>query len=227
MAKVSYDRCYRNIPLSASAGRFSTEDIEAARVGPFMVSYTGRNRLVTGVDLSTGEGEDLTAFTTLESLGDRWRVINIESGYWTGPEIIKRMIDHYRRFHKGLHKQGITPRFRVESNAQQKYILQMTKSAEIMRAMGAETTVLKNIVVDSHTTTGFNKRDFDYGIPSLADDLQMGRLILPKDGQEIDNLVAEMQAWSMDLGHHSGDRLISLWIAKTGLNIKPCGAAVV
>ena len=73
--------------------------------------------IVTGVDLSTGEGDDLTALTTIAISKTNYRrfVLNVESGKWTLPEIEDVVKKTYARY-GGL--------FMVESVGMQKVVRQ-------------------------------------------------------------------------------------------------------
>ena len=219
LSKVAFDRMYRNLPLSASVGCFKQELLDAASTGAWMERYTGKHPICTGVDLSTGEAEDRTVFITAELLGHKYRVLNIRAGHWSGPEIVAQAIDIFELFHKGLHRKGVRAAFRVESNGQQKYIHQLMKSATIMKALGASTEVLQRIVVEAHNTTRLSKVDLSYGLPSVADDMEMGRCTLPTVGSspEVITLHDELRVWTPEPGHHTGDSAMALLIAKTGL----------
>ena len=211
---LAYDLTYRNIPLSDSMGYFEEEAIDKAigRV-PWLTSYRGKGKICTGVDLATGEdkSKDLTVFTTVLYEAPIIKVLNVVAVRAVASNIIRCMIDIHNRFHQG----GGPARFMVEDNAQQVYITQMAKDAVVLKALGAKAKQIAQFNVKGRTTTK-RKRDLYLGIPALAADIEMGRIELP-DHPEIISLKQEMVAWTPDLGHHTGDRLMSLWIAKAGV----------
>lgn len=230
--QVSYDRQYRNKPLSDSAGAFK----EA-----FLVSAWGRTRwcesiedalpdadaraqafVCTGIDLATRKGEehDQTVLSTVLQDGPRYRLLRIKAMRAEGVGILRAMLEVQRRFHNGAG----TAFFRVEDNAAQVYIVQMCQDASILKALGASPEDLQRIVVRGATTTR-KVRELELGIPSLAGDFEMDRWDIP-DHWETQQLRDEMLSWSPDV--HTGDRLMSLWIARGGLRIvvDPIGSYV-
>lgn len=208
---LAYDLTYRNKPMSDSMGVFD-ETLCRAAFGKcrWMEEYRGPNRIITGVDLAVqaGQEHDMTVFTTVEDCGDTWRVINIDARRIQAGDIIRSIIDIGRRFHFNS-ALGI---FIVENNAAQDYIVQSAKDAELMRGLGVKPEESSLLNVIGKTTTA-QKRDLEFGIPRLAVDIEMGRWELP-DHPEAESLIQEMMEWIPDLGHHSGDRLMSLWIAR-------------
>jgi len=211
---LAFDLTYRNKPLSASMGYFD-EGIIDRQIGksPWHSSYRGPLKVCTGIDLATGEekNKDLTVFTTVVYDHPKIRVINVRAVRAVAGDIIRNMIDLHKRFHMGS---GFA-RFLVEDNAQQVYIEQMAKDAVVLKALGAKSKQIAHFNVKGRTTTK-KKRDPVLGIQALAADLEMERLELPEH-DEINSLKEEMVAWTPDLGHHTGDRLMSLWIAKAGV----------
>jgi len=214
LGPLAYDLTYRNIPLSDSMGYFDGELIDK-QIGKsqWHNHYSGNAKVCTGIDLATGEhvSKDLTVFTTVVYDEPFIRVINVRAVRAVAGDIIRNMIDLHKRFHMNA---GFA-RFLVEDNAQQVYIEQMAKDAVVLKALGAKSRQIAKFNVKGRTTTK-KKRDLELGIPALAADIEMGRLELPQH-PEIISLKQEMLAWSPDLGHHTGDRLMSLWIAKAGV----------
>ncbi len=122
---------------------------------------TGRlpGQVFHGVDLAVSQKDsaDLSCIFTLFAHDDgRRQVLNITSGKWTAPEILKRIEDTWRRF-------GGT--FMVESNAAQKYIVQMLQQ-------GSPVPVIPVI-------TGRTKAHPQYGIESMGVELAAGKWVIP------------------------------------------------
>jgi hypothetical protein len=161
-------------------------------------------RTFTGVDLSTGEGKDVTCLFTILIHPDGSReVLNVKAGRWTGPDVIDRIIEAHEAFHSIVV---------VESNGAQKFIVQFTKqlSAVPVRAFN----------------TGSNKVNVDFGVESLAVELANGKWIIPNDNgecePEIREWIQEMLSYSPQ--GHTGDRLMASWIAREGS--RTCGSKI-
>ena len=154
-------------------------------------------RVYTGVDLavSSASSADLSSlFTILVHPNEDREVLNIESGRWSGPEIIGRIQAVHTRYN------GIIV---VENNGAQDFLLQF------MRNQTA-------IPVVPHTT-GKDKHSVDYGIESLAAEMANGKWIIPNPGDG--KASPEIAAWIQDMlfyspGAHTGDRLMACWFAK-------------
>ncbi len=153
----------------------------------------------TGVDLAvqTHSAADLTSFVTiLVHPDDTRQILNIESGRWTGPDIVKRLDSLSDRF-------GSI--FIVENVAAQDYILQFTRvlSAATVRPF----------------TTGRNKAHPVFGVEGLAAELENGKWIIPSKGlvvvPEIAELVKEILYYEPP-PKHTGDRLMAMWFAREG-----------
>jgi hypothetical protein len=169
----------------------------------------------TGVDLAFSEESDSddTAIVTIsvDPKGE-CRILWIDAGKWTGPEIIDRVIDHHNRYGSIVW---------VEDNAGQIYIKQGVSERKI------------SVPVRGHTTTATNRLHRRTGIASLAVTMQNGRYLIPNRNAgkvdpvaaglgalilapEIKKLIAEMMEWSPE--SHTGDRLQALWIATLAAN---------
>ncbi len=156
----------------------------------------------TGVDLAVQQhsAADLTSFFTIlvDEHGNR-RVLNIESGKLSGPEIVRRLIDVQRRF-----KSIVI----VENNAAQDYIRQFSKH------YAAELPV-KGLV------TGRNKAHPEFGIQGIFSELADGRWTVPCKGgyrhPEVDAWIADMMNY--DPREHVGDRLMACWMAREGARL--------
>lgn len=218
IGQMAYDRTLRNVTTSASRGTFKREIIDA-HLGnvPWYDSISWPSdrdeavRVVTGVDLATRKGEehDLTVLVTAQLAGNQYQIMNIRSGRMEGVEILKALLEVYRDFHVGVDSSLI----RVEDNAAQKYIIDMMRDAEVMRGIGATMRELAYLNVEGHTTT-VKKRDLEFGVPSIASDIQMGRWAFPRS-PETSRLIDEMLRWAPD--DHTGDRLMAMWICREGL----------
>lgn len=155
-------------------------------------------RVYTGVDLGTSPNKksDLTSmFTICVHPNEDREVLAIESGRWTGPDIVKRVIDVHKRYG------GIVL---VESNAAQKFIKQFTNDQSAVP------------VLPFHT--GNNKHHPEFGIESLAVELENAKWIIPntqgRSSPEVEAFISEMLFYSPDA--HTGDRLMAAWFAREG-----------
>lgn len=158
-------------------------------------------KTVTGVDLAVQQKDsaDLTAMMTLGIHPDGTReVLNLESGRWSGPEIVARIINIQHRF------QSLVI---IENNAAQDFILQFVRNraALPLRAF----------------TTGRNKAHPEFGVESIAAEMAAGKWIIPNiNGQ----LHPELQAWVdemlyYDAKAHTGDRLMAAWFCREGVRL--------
>lgn len=156
-------------------------------------------RTFTGVDLGVRirDGSDLTVLFTIIIHPDETReILEIQSGRWTGPDIVNLIIDVHRRYHSIV---------MVENVAAQDFILQFTKerSAAPVRPFN----------------TGANKRHPEFGVESLAVELENAKWIIPsRQGRAIHS---EAQAWINEMLYydpagHTGDRLMASWFAREG-----------
>jgi hypothetical protein len=152
--------------------------------------YGGPCRTFTGVDLAVGttSGHDETAIFTIALLGDgRRRVLALEAGRWTAPEIMGRIKATHTRYRSTV---------RVETNGAQDYIRQFL--------------AVDKIPVEAHTT-GKNRNDPAFGIESLAIELEQGQWIVP-DAPATRTWARELVSYSPR--SHAGDRLIASWLAR-------------
>lgn len=152
----------------------------------------------TGVDLGVSQGEksDVTSlFTIAANLEGFRQVLNVESGRWSGPEIVRRIFSAHERFHSIVY---------VENNAAQDFIVQFAreKGALPIRAF----------------TTGKNKAHPEFGVEGIAVEMQNGKWKIPNHGGALD---PEIEAWISELLYydpreHTGDRLMASWFAREG-----------
>lgn len=201
-----FKRQYIDKALEAGEGWPLLERIEDSDIEEDLLAYDAINRLggvsdvklYTGVDLAVQKhaAADQTALATIAVMpnGDR-RLLWIESGRWSGPEIIAKILDTYERY-------GSI--FLVEGNAAQDYIRQFT--------------LHKAAVPIIPFTTGRNKMNPEFGVESIAAEMAAGKWIFPNDGgsvePEVQQLITEMLYYQPDA--HTGDRLMALWFAREG-----------
>lgn len=157
-------------------------------------------RTYTGVDLAVQKGDaaDLTVlFSVLvDQYGNR-RVLGIESGKWSGPEIIQRICDAHYRY------QSIVI---VENNSAQDFILQFTRN-------------MSDVPVRAFTT-GRNKAHPEFGVEGLATEFENGKWTIPCE--EDGTCAPEVSAWISEMLYydpngHTGDRLMACWFAREGI----------
>jgi hypothetical protein len=175
------------------------ERCKARGAGTTLVSrYDGERPVFTGVDMAIGKKKknDLTVLFTIAIEEDQSRrVLNIESGRWTGPEIVDRILATADAY-------GST--IAVESNAAQDFIRQFAIEKR------------KDLRIIAHSTQGANKSNQEFGVEGVFAELQNGGWIIPcsEDGR----CDPEVQSWIDECLYyqpqaHSGDRLMSGWIA--------------
>jgi len=151
---------------------------------------------LSGVDLSMGgKGSDLTCiFTLLLHPNEDREVLCIESGRWSGPDIIARIIDTHNRYHSIM---------MVENNGAQEYLLQFSSKVSSVP------------IRPFHT--GVNKHSQEFGVESLATEMALKKWIIPSRAGKPAN--PEIQAWVQEMlfykpGAHTGDRLMASWFAR-------------
>lgn len=210
---TAYNRTLRNITTAASAGIFKQDAFEACLGrARWSDNYDGAQRVVTAVDLGTRPGakHDLTVFCTgVDVDGINYRLLNIRSLRANGVDLARQFVDIYRKFHCG----PAGGQFVVEDNGAQVYIVDMLKDASTAGALGFTQAELANLHVRGRTTT-VRKHDLEMGVPAVAADLEMERLLLPRHS-EVAALWEEMRVYTPE--DHTGDRLMSLWIMREGL----------
>jgi hypothetical protein len=153
-------------------------------------------RTFTGVDLATDDDRRLAKtviFTICVHPDQRREVLCVESGRWPGPEIVKRIADAHKRY------QSIVA---VEGNAAQRFISQFTAVLGIP---------VRNFF------TGANKAHPEFGVESIAVEMEQGRWIIPSAGgrpltREVDDWISGMLYYRGDA--HTSDELMACWIAR-------------
>ena len=195
-----------NLFMRKSGQGFSAEGIARALVNGRGETYkTTWNPIATGcptytgVDLSTGEGEDNTVIVTAARLASgRRQILEIQSGKWDGPEIMERL--------RGVH-QRFRPTIAVENNGAQKYIRQFMRSSDAFIVP----------VLDHHT--GTNKHALKWGIKHMEHELaKPGAWIFPRPADMMLPPDEDMMALCDGaLGYskeekHTSDWLMAWWI---------------
>lgn len=158
-------------------------------------------RVITGVDLAVSKSDaaDLTAFFTLAVRPDGKReVLSIESGKWSGPEIVKKVFDVHERY------QSIII---VENNAAQDFILQFARD--------------RGSIPIRPFTTGRNKAHPEFGVGSIAAEMSAGAWVIPNHDKVMHPEVAEWvdEMLYYDPRAHTGDRLMASWFAREGVRL--------
>jgi hypothetical protein len=159
-----------------------------------------------GVDVGIDDRgtADLTVFFCVLLHPNRKRqILWIESGRWTGPEILIRLDDIATRFPESI--------FIVENVQAQQYLVQF----------GWQHTRATIIPFK----TGRNKADPTFGLESLAVEMANGMWAFPNsskgsDGapvvsKEIDALISGLLYY--ERGKHTADHLMAMWFAREGL----------
>lgn len=119
--------------------------------------------------------------------------LNIETGKWSGPEIVRRINDAHRRYQSII---------MVENNAAQDYIRQFAVAGSAVPVQGF--------------TTGAQKAHPEFGVESIATEMMNGKWKIPNVGGRCH---PEVQAWLDEMlfyspEAHTGDRLMASWFAR-------------
>lgn len=170
---------------------------EGVQVTHSIASLPPGYRTYTGVDLGTRDkaGSDLTVFFTILLHPDGTReVLCCESGRWTAPDILERIVSTHERYKSIV---------AVESNAAQDFLRQMLTKTSAIPVFPF--------------TTGKNKHDPAFGVEALALEIYNGKWLIPAKGGK--PATPELGAWIREMLHytpeaHTGDRLMSSWVSK-------------
>jgi hypothetical protein len=213
LGETAAARMLDSIPRTGELSRCKEEWIHAAlKNGQRTVMYESVRAdngcyLVVGVDLAVGRGEnnDKAAFATVlcDERGNR-HLINLESGRWSGPDLLMRIKQHARRYPGA--------RIVVENNAAQDYLRQFA-SDEVAGIIPY--------------TTGRSKADPTFGIESIFTEFHAGKWHLPCDAvgsglplsyqahAEVQALIS--QCFDYAPGSHTGDSLMAVFLAREGI----------
>jgi hypothetical protein len=205
MLPVEFARAFLCDPMSEDAARCQLEWIEKCKLqgmqygAQYPLQYDGPNPTYTGVDIGVGRSSahDKSTLFTIEKRPDGMRrILDIDSGRFTGRDIIGKIIEKTERFDSSV---------TVENNSAQDFIIQFAKETK------------KDLNVKGLTTTGASKRNENWGVESIFSEIQNGAWIIPcdRDGRVAKNT----QAWIDDCIYyqpmaHSGDYLMASWFAR-------------
>lgn len=189
-----FDEAWLKAMFRRGKGLTFLESVPFGNSGKYLDTYTG-------VDLGIGQGERdaLTVFFTIaiDELTGRRIVIDVESGKWTGPQILQKALNKHRRFQSTLF---------VETNQAQKHMAQF---------IGDQVPC-----IGLHTSQQ-NKFHEEFGVESLAVEMRNGMWIAPS-GEDENDIHPELKLWREDMEHynpeeHTGDHLMASWICREGL----------
>lgn len=200
LGTIEDDRQLRCVAYNPGQGRFRMEWFEAAmeagRGITFVDKYSGPWPTFMGVDVgvSQKEGRDLWGFwcMAVDPKTGRRLPLNLLEERMEGPAALRVLKAWYKAY---------GPTIMVENNAAQDFIRQFAG------ADGIPTRAF---------TTGKNKADPAFGVPSLGVELEQGLWILPC-GDEASQKMAikwRSQCLAYAPGQHTGDLLMSSWFAR-------------
>lgn len=221
---VEFERLYMLKERIEGEQRFKQEWIdEALRKGnqnflqkDGVVKIPPGCRCITGVDIGVKKkmSSDPTVITTIleAPIGDgryEYQILNIEKGRWNAEEIMQNITTQQKLFSSEVF---------VESNGAQDFLIQL------MNLAGAHFRV-------NPFNTGRNKYDPMFGVESIAGELAapnpragesgFGLWYFPAYNGTLESADPEMQELCNEMlaytpGNHTGDILMSLWIAREG-----------
>lgn len=156
---------------------------------------------VTGVDLAAKKKNDtaLTVlFTALVMPNEDMRILHIDAGRYTSPEIRDLVIEHHDRYSSCVF---------VEDNGIQQWMLDMIGE--------------KRAIPVWPFSTGVNKWHPAYGVESVFLLMSQGKWIIPNNGGKME---APVQKWINECkgfapNAHTGDLLMASWFAKEGARV--------
>lgn len=171
--------------------------------------HGGQGLTYTGVDLGHRRkpGSDRTALFTGAVLPDGTRqIIDVRSGLWKGPEILREIQDVHARFGSIIS---------VENNAAQNYLLEFAED-------------LTCLPVRPHTTGSVNKHDIAHGVESLGIELAQGKWMIPCSDdmipcEEIGECIKG--CFKYDPTRHTSDWLMAWWICREAIRLSPAAAS--
>lgn len=132
------------------------------KVHGFVHEWREGGLVFTGVDLAIKEGEhhDLTAFFTFAVLPSGHRqILDIETGRWPGPVIVKKIVQKTRAFGSVVI---------VENNGAQDYLRQFVLKEDA------------SVPIRAHTTTA-RKAHPEYGVASVFVEMANGAWLIPNN----------------------------------------------
>ena len=206
-----YARMHLCEPMSADAARCQQEWIDASLArGAAEPEWPVKRELgwyyFSGVDIGgVKKTNDLSSICTIGLAPDGMRKIcNLQSGRWHGGEMIARILKEAGDYDSDVY---------IESNAAQKYIHDFAQDKANTQA---RTRALR---LHTFNTTGRNKHDAEYGVEAVFTEMLRNRWTWPApNGQvpaELKELADECLFYNPE--QHTGDRLMSLFLARQGL----------
>lgn len=212
MLEVSFARKYLCRVLSEGLRRFKKPWLdrmfELGRGRTFLKKQPwGRDhrplRCFTGLDPAVGE-KDLDALSCLFTIAidDAMRrcVVDVRTGRWTGPELLRQC-----RIVSSIFDSELI----VESNATQIWMAQFAGE--------------HGIIVRTFFTGAHNKWSEEYGVESLAIEIKAGLWVAPSGatGHDIHDELVEWrrELWDYDPQSHTGDRVMGSWLAREGARL--------
>lgn len=200
LATIEAKRQLRCVPYSPGEGRFRMEwfdqAMEAGRELTFVEEYRGPWPVFMGVDVgvSEKEGRDPWGFWAMavDPSTNRRRVLDALQERMDGPRGIATLKQWWRRF---------GPVIMVENNAAQDFIRQFAG---------------QDGIPTRPFTTGKNKADPSFGVPSLGVELEQGMWILPCGDERSQRAAIQWrtQCLAFAPGQHTGDLLMASWFAR-------------
>lgn len=190
-------------PFEAGAQRCQLDWVEKCKMLGIGLTlehnYRGSYPTFMGIDLGIGQGgkNDMTVFFVFEVQPDgRRRILWIESGRWTGPVIVAKLIDIYDRY-------------RVVA------AVETVQAQEYLRQFAIEER--KDLILQPHATNRVNKHAVDFGVESIFTEVQHGAWIIPCDVHGV--CEPEVQKWIDNMlfyqpTKHTGDHLMACWIGR-------------
>jgi hypothetical protein len=157
----------------------------------------GDGLILVGMDLAASRraaADDAAMVSLLVRRNRTRRLLCVEGGKWTAPEMVQRIADHNARY---------SPIFWVENNATQDLLLQTARW-------------LTTALVRPHTT-GSGQASLQFEFEKFAVELEQGLWEIPSiNGQpasgEVAKLIQDILYYAPD--KHMGDRLAALLIAR-------------
>lgn len=209
IGEVEFARQMMCVARSNTEARFKQEWIDAAvlrgkgrRLRERIDHVPAGCRIYTGVDmgasLRTSGGRSVLMTIAVYANGDR-EIINVQGGRMSGVELMRRIRATSRNLLSIVY---------VESNSTQRLFADLVNM-----------DVTDSTVVPVHKfETGNNKNDPVFGVESIAAEFAAGKWIIPsgRDGTDLDPELRDLiqQLLYYDPEQHTGDSLMSLWIAR-------------
>lgn len=200
----SYYQLYRCVCRDDEASRVKVEWINTCKSKARerdIFSFTSKwdqGNAFTGIDLGVGKkkNNDRTTIFTFAVLPDKHRrILRVDSGRWSGSNIIDLIQEHHDRYDSIM---------RVETNAAQDYLRQWARERNIslpLRGM----------------PTGKNKNSKAHGVESIFMEVEQAAWLIPNDhsgavAEAIQRWIDSMLYYNPD--KHTGDELMACWIGR-------------